>query len=216
MKQNVVQSEQVLLDRHTNFLFMCIVILVSAATSAIFIHGNLSLEEMIIQIMPKLTLVTGISFTIFMLCFLVDGSSTFIIIMVFLSIILAVLQAFSCGTVLGLFTKDRVFSFSVDIWYNAEQTTLLTGTAFMFFNIIVLLVYVSYLAPTFTHHIRASFYEVQIDEKGHFGTKLDSDYSFTHNPLLAKTVKADKEAPLFHKGIRSTMELEKDKGYSKK
>lgn len=216
MKRDSIQFEQVFLDSHTNLLFMGIVILVSATTSAIFINGNLGSQEMVLQIIPKLTLATAISFSIFFLCFMVDGSSTFIIIMVFLSITLAVLQAFTGATILGLFTKDRVFFYSIDIWYNAEQATLLTGTAFVFLNIIVLLVYVSYLAPTFRHHMGFVFYERQNDEEASFATNYESDNSLTQNAKLTETVKANKRAHLFHKKVRSTMELKKGKLFTNK
>lgn len=142
------------LHRYFNVFMMVIIIMISSATTTIYLRQEVMLDLPLVLFIPKLSLTCSISFTILLCCFLVENSSTYVFLAMFNCITYAVLNAFAGATMVGVFSKEVMFEFSSEIWYKGEMETNIDGASMILVITLIQVVYALYLAPSFNFYMK--------------------------------------------------------------
>lgn len=160
MSQNVEEdggkTDQ--MHRYLNIFMMLLIIMISTFATVIYIQQEVAAQIDIIFYVAKLSLACTITFSILLICYLVEDSSTFVFLAVFNCIGYAVLNAFTGATMIGIFSKDVIFEFSSKIWYHSEITSNNNGAILIIMNMVVQLVFAAYLAPLFRFYMKDMLY----------------------------------------------------------
>lgn len=142
------------LHRYANFIMMTMIIMNSFAASKIFLEQGIIKESAIMLLVPKICLTSLVTFLILLICFIVDDDSTFVFLATLNCIAYAVMNAFTGATIIGIFSGDFVFEFTVKLWYNEEIEDNKCGAALLLINMLIQLVYACYLAPSFSYYMK--------------------------------------------------------------
>lgn len=142
------------LHRYFNIFTIVIIIMLSSATTVMYVNQEVMMDIELILFIPKLTLACSISYTMLLCCFLVENSSTYVFLAMFNCITYAVLCTFAGSTMVGVFSKEVMFEFSSEIWYKKEMTTNINGASLVLIMSLIQVVFACYLAPTFTFYMK--------------------------------------------------------------
>lgn len=142
------------LHRYFNVFMMLIIIMISSSTTVLYLNQEIVSQIVAVSWVAEISLSCTISFTILLICFLVEDSSTFVFLAVFNCIGYAVLNAFAGATMVGIFSKDVIFEFSSEIWYKSETSKSINGATLVLINMVVQVVFASYLAPIFRSYVK--------------------------------------------------------------
>lgn len=100
------------LHRYINIFLMLMIILISIATTLMYINQAILQDVYVIYCVPKLSLACTFSFIILLCCYLVDDSSTFVFLASFTCIAFAAMNAFAGLTIIGISSVKKLFSSS--------------------------------------------------------------------------------------------------------